>query len=78
MTSPWGNRLRCFEPHRRFGRITLGLCYVQFDVPVGTAAAIARFYREVFDTPARQPMTTRSGGQVLRSEPHQDFIFRGD
>ena len=32
-TCPWGNRIRCFEPHERFGRITLGMPYVEFDVP---------------------------------------------
>lgn len=42
---PWGNRYRCYEPDPvRFGRITLGIPYVEFDVPVGTAKAIAAFY----------------------------------
>jgi hypothetical protein len=37
-TCPWGNRMRCYEPDAaRFGRITLGIPYVEFDVPVGTA-----------------------------------------
>ena len=46
-TCPWGNRIRCFEPDaQRFGRIVLGIPYVEFDVPSGTANAIARFYRE--------------------------------
>src|SRR5919198_5809562 len=44
-TCPWGNRVRCYEPDiARFGRITLGIPYVEFDVPVGTAKAIAAFY----------------------------------
>lgn len=51
VTSPWGNRLRCFEPDVRFGPITLGMPYVEFDVPEGTAPGIARFYREVLQTP---------------------------
>jgi len=38
---PWGNRLRCYEPDAaRFGRITLGIPYVEFDVPVGSTKAI--------------------------------------
>jgi hypothetical protein len=42
---PWGNRVRCYEPDAaRFGRITLGIPYVEFDVPGGTARAIAAFY----------------------------------
>src|ERR1700710_1560267 len=50
---PWGNRMRCYEPDaERFGRISLGIPYVEFDVPVGTAKAIAAFYPAVFGTPA--------------------------
>src|SRR5258708_11376522 len=44
---PWGNRVRCYEPDAaRFGRITLGIPYVEFDVPVGTAKSICAFYPE--------------------------------
>ena len=44
-TCPWGNRVRCYEPDAaRFGRIALGIPYVEFDVPVGSAKAIADFY----------------------------------
>jgi hypothetical protein len=50
--SPWGNRIHCHAPCDRFGRITLGMPYVQFDVPVGTAEAIARFYRQIMGAPA--------------------------
>ena len=50
---PWGNRVRCYEPDAdRFGRVALGMPYVEFDVPVGTATGIARFYREMIDVPA--------------------------
>ena len=52
-TCPWGNRLRCYEPDaERFGRITLGIPYVEFDVPVGTAKAISAFYPEIMGIPA--------------------------
>ncbi len=45
---PWGNRVRCYEPDAaRFGRITLGIPYVEFDVPAGTAKAICAFYPEI-------------------------------
>jgi hypothetical protein len=47
---PWGNEFRCYEPDRkRFGPVSLGLPYVEFNVPVGTADGIVRFYREIFD-----------------------------
>ncbi len=53
VTCPWGNRLRVHTPEpSRFGRIALGFAYIAFDVPAGTADAIARFYREAMDTSA--------------------------
>jgi hypothetical protein len=52
-TCPWGNRVRCYEPDAaRFGRITLGIPYVEFEVPVGTAKAICDFYPEIMGMPA--------------------------
>jgi len=51
---PWGNRIRVYEPDaERFGRIALGIPYVEFDVPVGTAKAIAAFYPAIFGTPTQ-------------------------
>jgi len=47
-TCPWGNRVRCFEPDAaRFGRITLGIPYVEFEVPKGTAKGLCAFYPEI-------------------------------
>ncbi len=52
-TCPWGNRVRLHEPDAtRFGRIVLGIPYVEFDVPVGTAKGIAKFYEQMIGTPA--------------------------
>ena len=51
-TCPWGNRVRCYEPDaERFGRITLGIPYVEFDVPVGTAKGICAFYPPIMGMP---------------------------
>lgn len=47
VTCPWGNRMRCHAPAPSFGPTRLGIAYVAFDAPRGTAAAIVRFYREV-------------------------------
>jgi len=59
-TCPWGNRLRCHEPDpARFGPIGLGIPYVEFDVPVGTTDAIAKFYQQVIEVPAK---VERNGG----------------
>jgi hypothetical protein len=53
-TCPWGNRVRCYEPNtERFGRITLGIPYVEFEVPPGTAPAICAFYPEIMEMPAK-------------------------
>jgi hypothetical protein len=53
VTSPWGNRVRCYEPDvARFGRITLGIPYVEFDVPPGTAKGICNFYTQIMGIPA--------------------------
>jgi hypothetical protein len=51
-TCPWGNRIRCYEPSPRFGPYSLGLAYVEFDVPRGAANGIAKFYREAMHAPA--------------------------
>ena len=51
-TCPWGNRVRCHAPSPEFGRTELGLVYVDFEVPRGTAGGIARFYNNVMKAPA--------------------------
>jgi len=51
---PWGNRVRCFEPDaNRFGRITLGIPHVEFDVPAGSAKGICEFYPKIMGMPAQ-------------------------
>src|SRR6201994_4371967 len=53
-TCPWGNRMRCFEPDaERFGRITLGIPFVEFDVPIGSALGICDFYPKIMGMPAQ-------------------------
>lgn len=49
-TCPWGNRFRIHAPGERFGRVALGLPYVELDVPAGAATGIAHFYDEIFET----------------------------
>jgi catechol 2,3-dioxygenase-like lactoylglutathione lyase family enzyme len=48
VTCPWGNQIHCHGPGG-FGEMTLGIPYIEFTVPRGTAAGIARFYQRVFD-----------------------------
>jgi len=48
VTCPWGNRIRVHAPDaERFGRIVLGMPYVEIETAPGTAEGIARFYREM-------------------------------
>jgi catechol-2,3-dioxygenase len=68
--SPWGNRIRAHAPDARFGPITLGLGYVEFDAPAGSAAEIARFYTEIVGAPAildaeKRTASIRAGDQQL-------------
>ena len=69
-TCPWGNRVRCHEPDAaRFGRITLGIPYVEFDVPIGTAKAIAAFYPDIMGVPAE---LTNGDGAMARAKMGKD------
>ncbi len=74
--SPWGNRLRCYAPDARFGRITLGMPYVEFDVPPGTAAGIARFYREILAAPASEGEDEEGRFARCAVGPKQAFVYR--
>jgi len=76
-TCPWGNRVRCYEPDpARFGRITLGIPHVELDAPVGTADAIASFYRRMLDVPAG--VAHEGSGAVARVKVGRDqhLVFR--
>ena len=75
-TCPWGNRLRCFEPGPRFGRMQLGIPYVEIDVPRGAVAGINRFYAEVFGITGSTGED--AGGACARVPvgPDQSLVFR--
>ncbi len=77
-TCPWGNRVRCHEPHpERFGPVNLGMPYVEFEVPAGTLDAIADFYNEVMDMPARVEREGSSDAATRVSVGrNQYFVFR--
>jgi hypothetical protein len=73
---PWGNRLHCYEPDAaRFGRIALGIPYVEFEVPAGTAPGICAFYPEIMGMPAE---LRNSDGKVAAVETGRDqhLLFR--
>ncbi len=74
--SPWGNRIRCHAPQDRFGRINLGIPYVEFTVPPDSAAGIARFYREVLGAPARLFDGNEGRGARVQAGKEQELVFR--
>lgn len=73
VTCPWGNRMRVHAPDAgRFGRINLGMPYVQLDVPPGSLPGIARFYEQVIGAPAAM----REGALQVLVAAGQYLIFR--
>ncbi len=73
---PWGNRIRCHEPAPRFGPVSLGMPYVEFEVPQKTAEGIARFYTEIMGTRA-EVIEDRTGRCArVNSGVGQHLLFR--
>jgi hypothetical protein len=70
-TCPWGNRFRCHAPSKAFGDTQLGLMYIDFDVPPGTAEGIARFYTEVM----KAPSAAKGGRADVPVGRHQHLYF---
>ena len=73
---PWGNRIRCYAPSKRFGPMSLGIPYVEFDVPVGAADGIARFYSEIMGAQAA-PLEDQEGKfACVTAGNGQNLFFR--
>lgn len=73
---PWGNRVRCFEPDAdRFGRITLGIPYVEFDVPTGSAKGICDFYPKIMGMPTQLKNGDGTAASVQVGK-NQHLVFR--
>ncbi len=70
-TCPWGNRIRCHAPSAEWPRTELGLVYVDFDVPPGTAEGIARYYSQVMKAPAR----AEQGRAIVPVGRNQKLVF---
>ena len=70
-TCPWGNRVRCHASSPEFGNTELGLVYVDFDVPPGSADGIALFYNDVMRAPAR----AERGRAIVRIGRNQRLYF---
>ncbi len=77
VTCPWGNRFNMHSPDvERFGAINLGMPYLEFDVPIGTAKGIERFYKKIFG--AKTKLEGNGAGKTARINVgyHQDLLFR--
>ena len=68
-TCPWGNTIRMHDPVEN---MELGMAYVEFDVPAGTAKGIADFYAETFDALT----SVKDGAAHIAAGQNQELIFR--
>jgi hypothetical protein len=75
-TCPWGNRFRCHAPSKAFGEAQLGLPYVEFDAPRGSADKIARFYREIMGAPATVVQRDGAPAAAVNAGDGQHLYFR--
>jgi len=74
-TCPWGNTFLVHEPGS-FGRMQLGMPYVEFDVPKGAAKGIAQFYREIFETEAHVDEEGKMPAARVSVGQSQELVFR--
>ena len=76
-TCPWGNELRLYSPDvERFGHINLGIPYVEFTVPEGSAKGIARFYRKVLGAITCIEKNGEGKAAHVKVGQNQELIFR--
>lgn len=73
---PWGNEIHCYAPNERFGPMAVGIPYLEFDVPVGTAAGIARFYSEIMCAQAAPLEDARGRFACVTAGSGQNLFFR--
>ncbi|MSP05452.1 MAG: hypothetical protein EXR05_09520 [Acetobacteraceae bacterium] len=75
-TCPWGNHVRCHAPGPRFGKMRLGMPYVEFPVPKGSLTGIKRFYDELFGARTKLEKDTRGKYLSVCSGDGQSLHFR--
>jgi catechol-2,3-dioxygenase len=76
VTGPWGNKFRCYAPNAKFGGMTLGIPYVEFAVEPGTASGIAKFYKQVFNTPVKVKKDGKLEVARVCAGSTQKLVFR--
>jgi len=75
-TCPWGNKILCHSPSPCFDGMELGMPYVEFDVPAGSAKGIAEFYRRVFGAMARVGSSAAGAAAHVPVGLAQELVFR--
>lgn len=75
VVSPWGHVLRAHEAGELSGRLAQAIPYVRFSVPAGSAAKIARFYRETLGVPASLSGRGRKRTATVTVGVNQSFHF---
>lgn len=73
---PWGNRFRIHEPAVRFGRMTLGMPYVEVDVRPGTVEGIVAFYRDIIHAPGQVTEVRGAPAARISVGREQAIVFR--
>ncbi|OAE99717.1 hypothetical protein AYJ54_32905 [Bradyrhizobium centrolobii] len=77
VTCPWGNRIQCVPPDPvRFGNVSLGMPYVEFEVPEGGAPSVARFYREMLGAIAGHGQDDRASFAWVNAGSRTKLLFR--
>ncbi len=76
VTSPWGNRYRCYENRPDFGDMTLGIPYVEFYVEPGATPGILRFYQTAFKALAAVEADSEGPLGRVKIGRQQSLIFR--
>jgi hypothetical protein len=76
VTQPWGNVFRCYRPDSQASGMKLGVPYVEFSVPRGTAAGIARFYQQALRAPATVAKSKEGDYATVSVGAGQQLLFR--
>jgi hypothetical protein len=75
-TCPYGNLFRLHAPSPEYGPAQLAMPYVEFNVPVGTADGIVRFYREAIKAKAHLDETADRKVARIECSKYQVMLFR--
>jgi hypothetical protein len=75
-TCPWGNQYRCYEPAANFGDMRVGIPYVEFSVPRGSARAIVKFYDALLGAGGALENDGATALGRVKLGRHQSLIFR--